>query len=308
MTRPWSPQLPVLPNELLMQVILFTNPKDLVSFLFVCRYTYQLVCQRVYRRVIFPDTVGLTDIVGFCQKYGLSLETIKLPKAHHYSDNFFVMLLQLCPKLAFLQSSMTPKQLLRLRPSIRPSACFMLTYVPTSFDLGDQYNLAALPCCSSYFAFPNHHQTTTLTHISHYFHHPGALRNAILPTFGADLLSLNLNPYDVVTAAVASMIAQKCPRLRYLAAPAVKAEGLWMLLRWCHTLVAILVGGDQSDDEDEDDTAARQARRMLRNQENEQSVATIENHKRVWCVHPHTRRMLNEPDCKSWHIGILPKV
>lgn len=201
----------------------------------------------------------------------------------------------------------------------------------------DLYNVTKLACCSSIFLFPNHPiPDSTLTHISHYFHHPGALRNAILPTFGPDLLSLTLNVYDILTVSVAQMISVKCPRLRYLHIPQIKAEGLWVLLHKCNTLVAIVVGGvggngnDDSDmivmmrgdegraedqgveefelggnDEEQEQDDLPTSNIQWINQENKKAVATVETHKRVWCIHQqqhssHSGRL-------SWHIGILPK-
>ncbi|ORZ01797.1 hypothetical protein BCR43DRAFT_487524 [Syncephalastrum racemosum] len=315
-----TPVVPVLPNELLMQVILFSQVEDLPVFLFVCRYTYQLVCQRAYRKAIFPDSATMQDIITFCQKHGQALQTIKLPQGHYYSDTFFMLLSQLCPQLLYLQSSITPKQLKRLIPNLQRS-CFMLTHVPTDVDedllQSEDYSLESLPCCSSFFVFPTNactsDPTTALTHISHYFHHPGALRNAILPTFGPDLLSLTLNPYDALTPTVARLIVKQCPRLRYLIAPAVKAEGLWMMLRWCETLVAIVVGHHDEpvpDDDDDDLDHYPVSLYSTIDSENERAVATVEQHKRVWCVH--ARRKDTHPfnsaeERKSWHIGIIPR-
>ncbi|KAL0082337.1 hypothetical protein F4703DRAFT_1864759 [Phycomyces blakesleeanus] len=383
MTTQWPLDgIPLFPNELLMQIISFTSLPDKITFLFVNRYTYWQVSQQVYRKAIFPDSATTDEIVCFCQKHGKSLETIKLPQGHAHSDAFFTLLLELCPSLNFLQSSITPKQLNRLLlPS--SSACFMLTHVPcTDLSLkvdairSDHYSLVALPCCSSSFVFPSQAMPPdntdggSITHISHYFHHPGALQNAILPTFGPDLISFTLNPYDILTASVARLIVSKCPRLRYLVAPAVKAEGLWMLLRWCHSLVTIVVGDhsqeqlEEEDDDEEEEAEAeadaeaedereeenvegveegeRTSRRrdrdrvggrthlgmregMIHNgirhrndnlpsirfrhcvvdEENARAVATIEHHRRVWCVHRQDGRPMQ--DQTLWHIGIIPK-
>ncbi|KAI9010846.1 hypothetical protein CLU79DRAFT_772934 [Phycomyces nitens] len=317
-----SLMIPVFPNELLMQIISFAALPDKITFLFVNRYTYWQVSQQVYRKAIFPDSVSTKEIVGFCQKHGRSLETIKLPQGHAHSDAFFTLLLDLCPSLNFLQSSITPKQLNRLLlPS--SSACFMLTHVPCT-DLSlkvdairtDHYSLVALPCCSSSFVFPSQAMSAdntdggSITHISHYFHHPGALQNAILPTFGPDLISFTLNPYDILTASVARLIVSKCPRLRYLVAPAVKAEGLWMLLRWCHSLVTIVVGDhsqEQLEEEDmeDNDRLPYRLRHFMVDDENARAVATIEHHPRVWCVHRQDGRPMQ--DQTLWHIGIIPK-
>ncbi|KAI8393289.1 uncharacterized protein BYT42DRAFT_541583 [Radiomyces spectabilis] len=321
---------PVFPNELLMQIALFIDQEHLKSFLFVNRYTYQLVCQRVYHKAIFPDTVAPQEIIQFCQKHGRSLEMMKLPNLPLHSDAFFIHIAQLCPNLTFLQSSMMPKQLHNILPILRSSACFMLTNLSTDHTIElSQHAIASLSCCSSYFVFPNSSNpgtaTTavtartpapgTLTHISHYFHHPGALRNAILPTFGADLLSLTLNHYDVLTATTAELIVSKCPRLRYLVAPTVKAEGLWLMLRWCHSLVTIIVGEHDMDEGEEEfgaifpDVIINERHRFV-DDENERAVSTIKQHKRVWCLHPrtlydHHRQALLQR--KSWHIGIIPK-
>ncbi|KAI9305217.1 hypothetical protein BJ944DRAFT_265579 [Cunninghamella echinulata] len=270
--------LPSLPNELLMHILHFIPTNDLTVFLFVCRYTHHIVSGKVYKKVNFPDTlVSLNTIINFCQKHGSSLNTIKLPLDKRYSDTFFMLLFQLCPRLEFLQSSITPKQLKRLLPRRQyPFTCFKITHLPstttntntmvptststststiTSFyndpwyddlmeTIQDHYNITSFTCCSSLLLFPHHPiPDSTLTHITHYYHHVGALQNAILPTFGPDLLSLTLNIYDVLTPAVAQLIAKKCPRLRYLHAPLIKAEGLWMLLHKCNTLVTIVVGG-----------------------------------------------------------------
>lgn len=310
-TTSWqSKDIPVLPNELLMQIISFADRRNLPVFLFVCRYTFQLVRTQAYRKAIFPDDLSMTDIIHFCQRYGLALETIKLPQGRYYSDTFFALLSKLCPNLTFLQSSITPKQLVRqLLPTMRASQpCFMLTYVPTHVDFFDMDHFY-LPCCSSFFVLPTTSSvdTSTTTHIAHYFHHPGALRNAILPTYGADLLSLTLNPYDTLTAPVARSIISKCPRIRYLVAPTVKAEGLWMLLRWCHTLATIIVGWGDDDDFQADGQGplAFEDERAIAEEENEKAVETIKQHKRVWCVHP-CYQALHESS-KSWHIGIIPK-
>ncbi|ORZ17180.1 hypothetical protein BCR42DRAFT_414090 [Absidia repens] len=385
----YSPQLP---NELLMHIIEYIPSTHLSVFLLVSRYTHQLVSGKAYRKTIFPDTLPLSDIMNFCQRHGSSLVTVKLPHGKRYSDTFYMLLFQLCPQLNFLQSSMTPKQLVRFLFRTRyPLTCFMMTqHTPSSsfsscqqqqqhqqqyyrqqqhqqyLQYGgdeldelmqvtqDLYNVTKLTCCSSIFLFPNHPiPDSTLTHISHYFHHPGALRNAILPTFGPDLLSLTLNMYDVLTVSVAQMIAVKCPQLRYLHIPQIKAEGLWLLLHKCNTLVAIVVGGvggggrHRSDDDIrtmdaggngdhnnmvvmmggddrmmEGDDLDRHADHVIEeddglptgniqwiNHENKKAVATVESHKRVWCIHQqqqpqqhssHSRRL-------SWHIGILPK-
>ncbi|KAI8343689.1 hypothetical protein BC941DRAFT_412034 [Chlamydoabsidia padenii] len=363
--------LPQLPNELLMHIIDYIPSTHLSVFLLVCRYTHQLVSGKVYRKTIFPDTLPLSDIMHFCQRHGSSLVTVKLPHGKRYSDTFYMLLFQLCPQLNYLQSSMTPKQLQRfLLRTHYPLTCFMMTqHTPSSTLLlssayhqleqqrrqlqrqhylqygngdgleeliqvtQDLYNVTKLTCCSSIFLFPNHPiPDSTLTHISHYFHHPGALRNAILPTFGPDLLSLTLNVYDILTVSVAQMISVKCPRLRYLHIPQIKAEGLWLLLHKCNTLVAIVVGGVDGNDTDDNDTimmihsddgaaddvGARRTRDddnehddlpssniQWINQENKKAVATVETHKRVWCIHQqqhssHSGRL-------SWHIGILPK-
>lgn len=328
-----------LPNELLMQIIYFTEKPDVLQYLFVSKYTFQLVRQRVYNKVIFPDSGEIVedDVINFCKLYGHSLETIKLPQAQHFSDAVYESILKLCPKLDFLQSNIYPKQLKKLSSLMRPSTCFMITDVPIHLITHEDLDLfhsayqttTYFPCCPSFFIFPSEllpEKNSTLTHISHYFHHPGALSNAILPTFGSDLLALTLNPYDVLTASVARLIVSKCPRLRYLVVPSVKAEGLWMLLRWCQTLATIIVGDDdnsipidedeedEEDEEEEDfDIANRQSsRRLLTEIENERAVETIQHHKRVWCVHSCTNQHLvnNNSNQKrtSWHIGIIPKL
>ncbi|KAI9246050.1 hypothetical protein BDA99DRAFT_527348 [Phascolomyces articulosus] len=338
--------IPVLPNELLVQVIGFTSQTDLAPYLFVSRFTYTLICPRVYRKVVFPDDeskISMTEIIQFCHKYGASLETIKLPQGRYYTDTFYSLLFtKFCPQLTFLQSSMTPKQVQKYR---KPTMTFMLTPIRTtttntlSISIHNNNNtlyhnnhnnnhnnvnhnndhegillgsddgmeegeddILPLDCCSSCLIFPTmtnlrengeeEDHSSTMMHISHYFHHPGALRNGILPTYGEELLSLTLNRYDVLTASVAKLIIAKCPRLRYLVAPAVKAEGLWMILRWCDTLVTVIVGLQADDQED-----------VFNDLENEKAVATIAHYKRVWCVHSH----LDFADHSSWHIGIIPR-
>ncbi|KAI8086713.1 uncharacterized protein BX664DRAFT_336585 [Halteromyces radiatus] len=310
-----------LPNELLMHVIDYIPSNHLSVFLFVCRYTHQLVSGKAYRKTMFPDDLPLSDIMNFCQKHGSSLVTIKLPHGKRYPDTFFMLLFQLCPNLNFLQSSMTPKQIQRfLFRTHYPLTCFMLTQ---HYDYGDDlddligmtqdhYNVTKLSCCSSIFLFPHPPiPDTTLTHISHYFHHPGALRNAILPTFGPDLLSLTLNVYDILTLSVAEIISQKCPRLRYLQIPHVKAQGLWMLLHKCNTLVAIVVGGNETnqDSNDNNDWTINDDESNVHwiNQENQKAVATIKSHKRVWCIHQQSSHS-SDSNRLSWHIGILPKI
>ncbi|KAI9485939.1 MAG: hypothetical protein EXX96DRAFT_547081 [Benjaminiella poitrasii] len=329
-----------LPNELLQRIIELTDHAYIAPYIFVSKYTFQLVRQRVYRKVIFPDEQDIdgTDIITFCQLYGSSLETIKLPQAHYFSDEVYHHILTLCPNLNFLQSSIYPKQLARCipPPKLPLTTCFMITELPChlvsagnqeddilSLFSNDQSATTAayyFDCCSSFFVFPNEVlPSKTLTQISHYFHHPGALSNAILPTFGSDLLALTLNPYDLLTSSVAQLIVAKCPKLRYLVVPSVKAEGLWMLLRWCHTLAAIIVGYDRNSlpFDDDDDMFFRhemahynrhfQSRQTLTEIENERAVETIRHHKRVWCVHSNTYEY-NQLKIVSWHVGIIPKV
>lgn len=335
----------LLPNELIQNIVNLTEQAYLTPYLFVCKYTFHLARQRVYKKAIFPDNKGIDEIhvISFCELYGLSLETIKLPRAQYFSDNVYERILTLCPKLEFLQSNIYPKQLVQCIPKMSHTTCFMATDIPSHLlaeeDL-EIFNSAYqttiyFPCCPSFFIFPSElvpEKNPTLTQISHYFHHPGALSNAILPTFGSDLLALTLNPYDVLTLSVARLIVAKCPRLRYLAVPAVKAEGLWMLLRWCHTLAAIVVGYDSmpSDDDDEDDNGDennddelgvatggygyRQHRHSISSQrilteiENERAVETVRHHKRVWCVHVNTHENeSNHTKRLSWHINIIPR-
>ncbi|KAG2204074.1 hypothetical protein INT47_007068 [Mucor saturninus] len=303
-----------LPNELLMQIIQSTDDQNLSEYLFVCKYTFQLVRQRVYRKVIFPDNHNISEhqVISFITLYGNSIETIKLPQAHHFSDMLYQHILTRCPRLNFLQSSIYPNQLRKLNSFMRPSTCFMATEIPIHLISHDDLDIfhsnvqttTYFPCCASFFIFPSElvpEKNSPLTQISHYFHHPGALSNAILPTFGSDLIALTLNPYDVLTASVARLIVSKCPRLRYLVVPAVKAEGLWMLLRWCHTLAAIIVGDDEQEEEEDDNP-----RRSFTEIENQRSVETIQNHKRVWCVHS---SCLNTTEKRTlWHIGIIPRL
>lgn len=331
-----------LPNELLYQIIYFTENKDLGPYLYVCKHTFHLVRHRVYRKVLFPDNVTQNDIITFCENYGSSIETIKLPLGKQYPEALYRFILETCPNMDFLQSSIQPKQLNRLIPLVKPSTCFMVTHMPldneqieeqqqhqhyhgfysnNAMDM-DMFHspfqtVTLFPCCPSFFIFPNEgipEKMSTLTQISHYFHHPGALSNAILPTFGSDLLSLTLNPYDILTASVARLIVSKCPRLRYLGAPSVKAEGLWMLLRWCHTLSTIIVGEDDNllteedmEEEEEEEAMIGQRQRRIIQDENERAVATVKQHKRVWCVHSCVSQAINERKRVSWHIGIVPK-
>ncbi|KAI8326957.1 hypothetical protein EDC96DRAFT_511036 [Choanephora cucurbitarum] len=354
-----------LPNELLQNIIQLTEQPYLSPWLFVCKYTFQLVRHYAYKKVIFPDKgIDAQTILSFCEIYGYSIETIKLPRQHYFPDTIYHRILQLCPQLDYLQSNIYPNQLKSCLPHMhRQSTCFMATDIPHDMlfiqeSLGEEENemlqgydmamfhsdhqtITYFACCPSFFVFPNElrpEKNPALTQISHYFHHPGALSNAILPTFGPDLLSLTLNPYDVLTSSVARLIVTKCPRLRYLVVPSVKAEGLWMLLRWCHTLCAIVVGHDGSfisfdddDEEDEEDEESneqveymlrstnernrqvtqnrldRPSRRELNEAENERAVETVRFHKRVWCVHHHVHE---EDNLKrvSWHIGIIPKI
>ncbi|KAI8378516.1 hypothetical protein BD560DRAFT_389590 [Blakeslea trispora] len=362
-----------LPNELLQNIIKLTDQPYLSPWLFVSKYTFQLVQQHVYKKVIFPDKgIDAQTILTFCEIYGYSIETIKLPRQHYYPDHIYHRILQLCPHLDYLQSNIYPKQLKSCLPYMhRPSTCFMATDIPhdriltqedeeeedeqllnheeilsrehdRSMFYSDHQRITYFACCPSFFVFPSElrpEKNPALTQISHYFHHPGALSNAILPTFGPDLLSLTLNPYDILTSSVARLIVTKCPRLRYLVVPSVKAEGLWMLLRWCNTLCAIVVGHDGSfisfDDEDEeeeqqgreedqvirrltaheenDETATRNrtdtrpSRRELNEAENERAVETVRFHKRVWCVHHHVHEEDNLKRA-SWHIGIIPRI
>ncbi|KAI8636201.1 hypothetical protein BD408DRAFT_99506 [Parasitella parasitica] len=340
----------LLPNELIQNIIDLTDPAYLTPYLFVCKHTFHLARQRVYKKAIFPDkNIDEAQVISFCEMYGLSIETIKLPQGQYFSDSAYELILTLCPRLEFLQSNIYPKQLVQCIPIMRHNTCFMATDIP-GYLLVDE-DLAVFnstyqtttyfPCCPSFFIFPSElvpEKTPTLTQISHYFHHPGALSNAILPTFGSDLLALTLNPYDVLTSSVARLIVAKCPRLRYLVVPAVKAEGLWMLLRWCHTLAAIIVGHDSIlfDDEEEEQDEQNEIdddglgvmpgelahqhqdhpqynpntnRHTMTEVENERAVETVRHHKRVWCVHQsimenennHTKRL-------AWHIGIIPKI
>ncbi|KAI7863941.1 hypothetical protein BDF14DRAFT_1838755 [Spinellus fusiger] len=274
-----------LPNELLIHILRHVLPEDRIPFLFVSHFTHWLVCQDVYRRVVFPDTCSTQDILAFCQKYGPSLTTLCLPVTH-YSNAFLQLLFQLCPHMHYLQSRMTLRQLYQVTAlsPVHPTACFMLTHVPSapreSGQVQSGFSSLPLPCCSSYFVFPS--SETSLTHIAHYYHHPGALQNAILPTFGMDVVCFTLNTYDVLTVQVARLIVTQCPKLRYLVAPVVKAEGLWVLLRWCHSLAAVVVGGEEWTTHD-----------------NEAAVKSIQHHRRVWCLHQQSQEV--------WHVGILPK-
>lgn len=307
----------LLPNELLTQVINFTHQADLTPYLFVCKYTFQLVRQKVYKKVIFPN-VNITeqDILSFCELYGQSLCSIKLPQAKYYSNKLYQAIFILCPQLDFLHASILfPSQLNELMPYYSPHISFMMTHIPIEEEdiiyLDTTRTVHYFPCCASCFIFPKDVDVDppTLTQISHYFHHPGALSNAILPTFGPDLLSLTLNPFDQLTAQVARMIVSNCPQLRYLVVPFVKAEGLWMLLRWCNTLTTIIVGNDGSpifiDDEDDDDDDYENTieNSMLVNQK---AVESIKSHKRVWCVHTCIHSSFQQKRV-SWHIGIIPK-
>ncbi|RCH95398.1 hypothetical protein CU098_011059, partial [Rhizopus stolonifer] len=246
--------------------------------------------------------------------------TIKLPRHHYVPDTVYHQILQWCPRLDYLQSNLYPKQLHSCLQRMCHSTCIMSTDIPddaldevTAFHSKNQ-TITYFACCPSFFVFPSElvpEKNPTLTQISHYFHHPGALSNAILPTFGSDLLSLTLNAYDVLTSSVARLIVTKCPRLRYLAVPCVKAEGLWMLLRWCHTLVAIVVGHDDSlipfEEEEEEEEEDHLSRSMLTDIENERAVETVRQHKRVWCVHSNVHEDDNQKRM-SWHIGIIPKI
>ncbi|KAL9548709.1 hypothetical protein MBANPS3_005562 [Mucor bainieri] len=320
----------LLPNELIQHIVNLTEQAHLTPYLFVCKYTFHLARQRAYKRVIFPDkSVDETQVVSFCELYGLSITTMKLPQARYFSDAVYDLILTLCPKLEFVQSNIYPKQLAQCLPKMRHATCFMATDIPEHLLVDEDLaifssaykTITFFPCCPSFFVFPSElvpEKNPTLTQISHYFHHPGALSNAILPTFGSDLLALTLNPYDVLTSSVARLIVAKCPKLRYLVVPAVKAEGLWMLLRWCHTLTAIIVGSDSVlfdddddddgyDDEDEDEDQVDSefqhelgvtsgesvqpleyhhsncSRRILTEIENERAVETVQHHKRV-CI------------------------
>ncbi|KAI8985174.1 hypothetical protein BDB01DRAFT_789189 [Pilobolus umbonatus] len=315
------------PNELLMLVIDFTEREYLSTYLFVSRFTFNLVHQRVYNKVIFSDNQGITedDVISFCELYGPSLETIKLPSSITFSDDACLLLLQLCPKLNFLQTNILPKQLKYILNFMHPFMSFMVTHIPSE-QINAEYidafeapfqSTNFFPCCTSFFTFPSEiiPEKGSITQINHYYHHPGALRNAILPTFGSDLLSLTLNPFDLLTASVATSIVSKCPRLRYLAVPSVKAEGLWVLLRWCHTLATIIVGEDEDYEESDDDTVAhprllryRNHRRLTMDMDNEKAIETIRNHKRVWCIHSNTDHSTSDEYANTiWHIGILPR-
>lgn len=340
----------LLPNELIQHIINLTDQAYLTPYLFVCKYTFHLARQRAYKKVIFPDKdIEEIHVISFCELYGLSIETIKLPQAQYFSDSVYQLILTLCPKLEFLQSNIYPKQLVQCIPKMHHATCFMATDIPSHLLVDEDLAIFTstyqtttyFPCCPSFFIFPSElvpEKNPTLTQISHYFHHPGALSNAILPTFGSDLLALTLNPYDVLTSSVARLIVAKCPRLRYLVVPSVKAEGLWMLLRWCHTLAAIVVGYDSipfdEDEDDEDDDVdndddlgvipgevehqhedrrqrhhSNSNRRILTEIENERAVETVQHHKRVWCIHANTLENENNFTKRmSWHIGIIPKI
>ncbi|KAK4512713.1 RNA binding protein snu13 [Mucor velutinosus] len=338
----------LLPNELIQHIISLTEQAYLTPYLFVCKYTFHLARQRAYKKVIFPDkNIDETHVISFCELYGLSITTMKLPQARYFSDAVYDLILTLCPKLEFIQSNIYPKQLAQCIPKMRHATCVMATDIPEHLLLDEDLAIVSsafktttfFPCCASFFIFPSElvpEKNPTLTQISHYFHHPGALSNAILPTFGSDLLALTLNPYDVLTSSVARLIVSKCPKLRYLVVPAVKAEGLWMLLRWCHTLAAIVVGSDSvsfDDGEDEEQDQidnefqhelgvtsgepaqpfehhhSNRSRRILTAIENERAVETVQHHKRVWCVHFHTDENEDSTIRRfSWHIGIIPKI
>ncbi|KAI9317129.1 hypothetical protein BX666DRAFT_1942427 [Dichotomocladium elegans] len=309
--------VPVLPNELLIQIVNFVDDRStLAILLFVCKFTYRLVSPHVYTKAIFPDEgVTMTDIIRFCHQYGRSLKTIKLPQRRYYPDTFFSVLAQSCPNLIFLQSSATFPQLVhRLLPHLeQTTTCFMLTQASAGMGMDETtaadddqperlFDFYPFACCSCCFTVANSDLTSdVVTRIPHYYHHPGALRSAILPTFGPDLLSLTLNSYDILTATVAHMIISRCPRLRFLVAPAVKAEGLWMILRWCDTLAAVVVGI-----QDEEDLEQHHQQYISVDDENEKAVASVEHYKRVWCVHAHKAHFFGQIR-KSWHIGIVPR-
>lgn len=342
-----------LPNELIQHIVNLTEQAYLTPYLSVCKYTFHLARQRAYRKVIFPDKdIDETHVISFCELYGLSITTMKLPQAHYFPDAVYDLIITLCPNLEFVQGNIYPKQLAQCIPKMRHATCFMATDIPEHLLIDEDLaifssvyrTITFFPCCPSFFLFPSElvpEKNPTLTQISHYFHHPGALSNAILPTFGSDLLALTLNPYDVLTSSVARLIVAKCPKLRYLVVPAVKAEGLWMLLRWCHTLAAIVVGNDSVpfDDEDEDEEDdqeqdqldnefqhelgvasgestqplvyhhSNRSRRILTEIENERAVETVQHHKRVWCVHLHTDENEDITTRRfSWHIGIIPRI
>lgn len=310
------------PNELLANIIELTDEQYLVPYLFVCKFTFQLVRQRVYKKVIFPKDIQLDQIKSFCQIYGLSIETMILPlqlQKNNFPNNIYILIFQYCPLLTFIQTSIYPNQAL-FHHKTAATCSFMITHNDTSAtDTLLHHNINHINCCSSYFIFPNAGSKPTLTQISHYFHHPGALSNAILPTFGPDLLSLTLNPYDVLTSAVSRLIVAKCPRLRYLVVPSVKAEGLWMLLRWCHTLATIIVGFDsnllnalEGEEQEQEQEDIDFARRSFIDIENKRAVETIQHHKRVWCIHSNETHQSSNSHGRSrnrisWHIGIIPK-
>ncbi|ORX52366.1 hypothetical protein DM01DRAFT_1336733 [Hesseltinella vesiculosa] len=252
----------------------------------------------------------MNEVLEFCQRHGKSLRTVKLPLGKRFSDTFYQLLFRLCPCLGFLQASLTAKQLARLLLQKRyPSTSFLLTHCPsTEADVEvlmdtsqDHYHVLEVPCCcSSFFIFPSPIPNSTLTHLPFYFHHPGALKNAILPTFGPDLMSLSLNMNDILTVQVAQWICHQCPRLRYLQVPQIKAEGLWLLLHQCSTLVTIIVGAVPLDIAE---TCPLPKIDGI-NQGNQLAVKTVARHKRVWSLHSST---FPSHSFLAWHIGILPK-
>lgn len=326
-----------LPNELLVDIIAcVTDLKDLRSLLFVNRTCYCIVAQHCYDKAIFPDT-GVTpdDVLTFCSKHGRALRTVKLPHTSSplfkWSNRFFLDFLKLCPNITFLQTmtDFSEAQLEILLDNTREAA-FLLTQTSQSVLLSQQaqaqkdhlhhrpasllpridwfrsgyYISCPLPCCHSLFTFPNDTEETlnplplirggrkrtpennVVTHITGYAHHRDALRNTILPTYGPDLMVLYLNPYDALDASLARLICKTCPRIRVIFASEVKAEGLWMLLRWCDSLV--MVG------------CSAESKGM------EKVVRSVEEHKRVWCVHTEKPQKSNQWR-RFWHVGITPR-
>ncbi|RUP51899.1 hypothetical protein BC936DRAFT_144722 [Jimgerdemannia flammicorona] len=161
-----------------------------------------------------------------------------------------------------------------------------------------------LPCCGSLLTFPNDTDeqlnflpfvrggrkrtpdNTVVTHVTGYAHHPLALQNVILPNYGAELVVLYLNPYDILDAALAKLIAKQCPRIRAIFASEVKVEGLWMLLRACDSLVMVGCSAEGKGVEG--------------------VVRSVEKHKRVSCVHTEEPSKSNQHR-RFWHVGVTPR-
>lgn len=227
----------VFPLEIWLKIFsLIPNLSDILPFLLVNRALHVAVLPLARRKAIFFQETSKQDVITFCQKYGVYLQTIKLPMTNEAGcDNtFLTVVLNLCPNIRLLltMSDSSEEQLSIICKSTRPDCVyFIMQIVNRSILLPQQKRIDSYPCCDSILVTPSDPANTLW----------GLKLGDLSTRLSEQVVRLTLSNDEDFDTDLANLVVDRCPGLRCIHLKLITNDALYTLVSRCRTLVSIRI-------------------------------------------------------------------